>query len=520
MVTGRQQHLNQSLLRIPRRAENSARHAVSKTYVEAGSFAALLHSSDHQILYGRRGTGKTHALLHLSELLGGMGDVAVYVDLRTIGSAGGIHADSTQSAAERGTQLLIDALEEVHDGLLTVAMERDMAAPTALLGELDALAEAATTVKVVGEVERETTVSGAAESTRSAEVSLSSRPGVRGGAGHRRSVTAQSRLVRTGVERHQVMFGPLSRAVRGIVRALAPARLWLLLDEWSSLPKDLQPLLADLLRRAVLPVGGLTVKIAAIERRSVFAAPTGPGEYVGIEVGSDAASTVDLDEFLVFDNSPVRAREFFARLFHNHTAVWLATMVRNPPEDVTAFVEECFRRNAFPELVRAAEGVPRDAINIAALAAQHAHDRPITVADVRRAARDWYLRDKQTAIRGNEPARTALRALVDEVVGHRRARTFVVDQLAVERAGVVEDLHDARLLHLLRRGVADPNHPGALYDGFAIDYGCYVSLLLDDAKFTTRGKGDWLNSPDGVPPEGFKFARAAIDLSALLGQER
>lgn len=520
MATGRQQHLNQSLLRIPRRAENTARHAVSKTYVEAGSFAALLHSSDHQILYGRRGTGKTHALLHLSELLDGMGDVAVYVDLRTIGSAGDSHADGTQTAAERGTQLLVDTLEEVHDGLLTAAMERDMADPTALLRELDALAEAATTVRVVGEVERETTVSDAAESARSAEVSLSSRPGLRGGAQARRSVTAQSRLVRTGVERHQVLFGPLSRAVRGIVRALAPARLWLLLDEWSSLPKDLQPLLADLLRRAVLPAGGLTVKIAAIERRSVFAAPAGPGEYVGIEVGSDAASSVDLDEFLVFGNSAARAREFFARLFHNHTAVWLATMVKDPPADATAFVEECFRRTAFPELVRAAEGVPRDAINIAALAAQHAHDKPITVADVRRAARDWYLRDKQTAIRGNEPARTALRALVDEVVGHRRARTFVVDQLAADRAGVVEDLHDARLLHLLRRGVADPHHPGALYDGFAIDYGCYVSLLLDDAKFTARGRGDWLNSPDGVPPEGFRFARAAIDLGALLGQER
>jgi hypothetical protein len=180
LVTGRQQHLNQALLRIPRRAENSARHTVSKTYVEAGSFAALLHSSDHQILYGRRGTGKTHALLHLADLLGDMDDVAVYVDLRTIGSAGGIHADSAHTAAERGTQLLIDTLEEVHDGLLTVAMERELRDPTALLGELDALAEAATTVRVVGEVERETTFTGAAESTRSAEVSLSSRPGVRG----------------------------------------------------------------------------------------------------------------------------------------------------------------------------------------------------------------------------------------------------------------------------------------------------------------------------------------------------
>jgi hypothetical protein len=329
-------------------------------------------------------------------------------------------------------------------------------------------------------------------------------------------VSAQSRLVRTGVERHHVLFGPLNRAVRSIVRALAPARLWLLLDEWSSVPRDLQPFLADLLRRAVLPVAGVTVKIAAIERRSRFAAPSGVGEYVGIEVGSDAASSVDLDAFLAFGNSDAAAREFFSRLYHNHTSLHLRSMIKDPPPDATSFVTECFRRNGFSELVRAAEGVPRDAINIAALAAQHAHDKPISTADVRRAARDWYLRDKQTAIAGNQPARSALRALVDEVIGHRRARTFVVDQLARERAGVIEDLHDARLLHLLRRGIADPHHPGALYDGFAIDYGCYVSLMLDDAKFQVRGRADWINSPTGVPPEGFRFARSAIDLTALL----
>ncbi|HEX6353565.1 hypothetical protein [Actinophytocola sp.] len=516
MATGRHQHLNQALLRIPRRAENSARHTVSSTYVEAGSLAALLHSTDHQILYGRRGTGKTHALLHLADIATSLSDVPVYVDLRTIGSAGGIHADSTLPATERGTRLLIDTLEDVHDGLLSVAMDREIADPSGLLRGLDALAEAATSVKVVGEVERETTIGGTSESVRSAGFTMAPRPSLTASTGSRRTSTAQSRLVRTGVEQHHVLFGPLSRATRKIVRALGPARLWLLLDEWSSVPRELQPFLADLLRRAVLPIGGLTVKIAAIERRSQFATPTGTGEYVGIEVGSDAASSVDLDAFLAFDNSETTAKEFFARLFHNHTSVWLRTMVKDPPRDAARFVEECFRRSAFLELVRAGEGVPRDAINIAALAAQHAHDRPIGVADVRRAARDWYLRDKQTAISGNHPARAALRALVDEVVGHRRARTFVVDQLARDRAGVLEDLHDARMLHLLRRGIADPHHPGSLYDAFAIDYGCYVSLLLDDPKFQVRGRGDWLNSPNGVPPEGFRFARAAIDLATLL----
>jgi hypothetical protein len=510
-MTARHKHLNQALLRIQRRAESTDRNTLSSTYVAAGSFAALLHSPDHQIVYGRRGTGKTHALLYLNELLDRTGDVAVYLDLRTIGSAGGMYADSSQSAAVRGTHLLVDTLEAVHDELLTIAVERDVDNASLLLSSLDAVAAAATEVKVVGEVARETTIGGSAESE--AGVELSSAP--RLSASRRRTVTAQNRLVRTGIEHHHVLFGPLHRALRGITRALGDGRLWLLLDEWSSIPRDLQPFLADLLRRSVLPLAGVTVKIAAIERRARFACPAGPGDYLGIEVGSDAASAVNLDEFLAFDHGRGRAREFFAQLFYNHAWIRLTSMLKDPPPDPASFVEETFRRNAFTELVRASECLPRDAINIAALAAQHAHEEPISVGDVRRAARDWYLRDKQTAIATNEPARATLRALVDEVVGHRRARTFVIDQLAAGRHGTIEDLHDARLLHLLRRGIADPRHPGTLYDGFAIDYGCYVTLLLDEPKFHVRDRSDWLNNPKGVPPEGFNLAKTAIDLGAL-----
>lgn len=510
-MAARHQHLNQALLRIPRRAESSDRDTLSATYVAAGSFAALLHSSDHQILYGRRGTGKTHALMYLSDLLVDAGDLPIYVDLRTIGSAGGMYSDSSLSAAVRGTHLLVDTLEAVHDELLTIAVDRPVTDAAGLLDGLDALAEATTEVKVVGQVERETTVGGATQSRD--EVTLSSSP--RLSATRRRSTTAESRLRRTGVERHHVMFGPLTRALRGVTRSLGAARLWLLLDEWSSIPRDLQPFLADLLRRSVLPVGGITVKIAAIERRAQFAQPAVAGDYLGIEVGSDAASAVNLDEFLTFDHGRTRAQAFFAQLFYNHAWLRLTTMIKDPPPDPASFVEETFRRNAFAELVRAAEGVPRDAINIAALAAQHAHNEPIAIADVRHAARDWYLRDKQTAIAANEPAQATLRTLIDEVVGHRRSRTFVVDQLTARRHGTIEDLHDARLLHLLRRGIADPHHPGTLYDGFAIDYGCYVSLIIDEPSFHVRDRGNWLNNPKGVPPEGFTLAKAAINLDSL-----
>ena len=501
-------------MRIPRRAESTDRVTLTNTFVASGSFSAMLHSTDHQILYGRRGTGKTHALLHLSELVDRTGDVAVYVDLRTIGTAGGMYADSSLSAAVRGTHLLVDTLEAIHEELLTATLEREIGDQAILLPALDALADSATAVEVVGEVERETKIGGSSQSSGGIELSASFT--AKASMANRRSVSAESRLRRTGTEQHHVVFGPLNRALRAVIRGLGPARLWLLLDEWSSVPLDLQPLLADLLRRTVLPTAGTTVKIAAIERRSRFRAPSASGDYLGIEVGADAASAVSLDDIMIFDNARNRAQEFFGQLFYNHASVVLAKMVHNPPVDAESFVGETFVGAAFSELVRAAEGIPRDAINIAALAAQHAHDQPIALQDVRLAARDWYLRDKQTAINDNESAHQLLRRLVDEVVGRRHSRTFLLDQFTVARNETVEELYDARLLHVLRRGLVDRKNPGTLYDGFAIDYGCYVSLLLGGgAPSRPRARGTWLNSPKGIPPDGFNLSGEAIDLTAL-----
>jgi hypothetical protein len=61
----------------------------------------------------------------------------------------------------------------------------------------------------------------------------------------------------------------------------------------------------------------------------------------------------------------------------------------------------------------------------------------------------------------------------------------------------------------------DPQHPGTLYDGFAIDYGCYVALLDGDSHLRPRDRGGWLNSVKGVPPDAFSLAKTAIDLTTL-----
>jgi hypothetical protein len=84
------------------------------------------------------------------------------------------------------------------------------------------------------------------------------------------------------------------------------------------------------------------------------------------------------------------------------------------------------QRNAFDELVKAAEGVPRDAINILRLAAQKALDDRISMNHVRGAARDWYQQDKSRALSEHADLEGLLNWIIDDVIEGRRARAFLL----------------------------------------------------------------------------------------------
>jgi hypothetical protein len=213
-------------------------------------------------------------------------------------------------------------------------------------------------------------------------------------------------VTRQGREVHYVHFGATRRTWERMIDTVAPNRIWVFLDEWSSVPIDLQPYLADLVRRSIFPVRNVIVKIAAIEQRSAFSLSQDGGNYIGIEVGADAAADVNLDDFMVFDNDSTRARSFYRSLFFKHiksTDVFQSANLRITSE--TDFVRTAFTQiNTFDELVRASEGVPRDAINIVIQAAQYSGDSAIAVEDIRRAAHAWYQRDKESVVRSNENA--------------------------------------------------------------------------------------------------------------------
>ena len=107
--------INSALMRLANRAETSDPSALVETFVDAGPSFTLLSGPNHQILYGRRGTGKTHALYYLADHVRKAGDQAVYLDLRQLGSTGGLYADATVPIPERATRLLVDTLLAINE---------------------------------------------------------------------------------------------------------------------------------------------------------------------------------------------------------------------------------------------------------------------------------------------------------------------------------------------------------------------------------------------------------------------
>ncbi|MCO1659194.1 ATP-binding protein [Pseudonocardia humida] len=475
--------INKALNLIPKRAESRQVERLRDTFVDSG-VAAALQAVDHQILYGRRGTGKTHALRYIETVAGTNGDLGVYIDLRQVGSPDGLFLGDETPPTERAARLLVDLIVLVHDAILGAALERDdLLLDESFVQRLDALAVAISSVRIEGEVE----VSSEAETNATAKESVSGSAGLSmksvsleiGSSGERASEGRDlQKESRKGVERRNLNFTQVAQALRALADSISRARIWLLLDEWGAIPLDTQPYLAEFLVRTILPVQRFTVKIAAIEQQARFRERRSNGQFIGIELGADMAANVDLDEFMVFELNEERARSFFRALFFKHVTSGVdeservANVTRQEDLVRVAFTD----KRAFDELVRAAEGVPRDALNIAAKAALNAGAGLISVPHVRQAARAWFQTDKERAFSDNTEAQRLLNWIIDNVIRTKRARGFLVNQRETGSL-LIKALFDARVLHVVRRGYSAQDEPGERYDVYVIDYGAYVDLI-------------------------------------------
>ena len=131
---------------------------------------------------------------------------------------------------------------------------------------------------------------------------------------------------------------------------------------------------------------------------------------------------------------------------------------------------------ALEELIRAAEGVPRDALSIVSRAALRAGNTRVATEHITTAAAQVYMTTKAALLNANVDARRLLDFIVQEVISGRKARAFLLIQESMEDR-LIQQLIDDRLLHVIKKGYSSKDDVGKRFDVLQIDYGCYVNLL-------------------------------------------
>lgn len=506
---------------------------VAATFVDPG-IAMRLDNNNNQILYGRRGTGKTHALRVLQRNAQLTRDeLPVYVDMRKLGSSA-LWEDANSPAFMRVSNLLKDVLSELQFALLDYATRASIQRQDRILDSLNHLSNAISRSVLADEsVTSDALSSEQTNPTSRYDIEASAVPKVRF-----RGQTADTqahtlRIVTEGRPLERIRFREIGDALQTVLKDAGITRLLVLLDEWTAVPGELQPLLAEFVKRTCFPYPQVTVKIAAVEYRSTFGVPLARNNTLGFELTADVSASLDLDDFFVYDRDVSGTLELFADVLFSHVATesdryWLhedyskglkgrapralvdqfaAHRHRKPGfylsqfgiTDSGEFVSSFFQeRSVFVELVRAGEGVARDFISLfqdACFDCVRRRKTRVDLRSVREVAREWYAKEKAVNLAQSQSA--VLDRIVAEVVGRHKARSFLFDK-AFEQSEMIRSLFDLRLVHLVKRGFMPPDEQGRKYNVYTLDYGTYVDALGTDRAPTGDYSGDHRPGDTGV----------------------
>lgn len=470
-----------TLIRLKGRAERLNPDQVVESFSSVGPLEDLLLTEDHQVIFGRRGTGKTHALRFLYSTQLDDGDCALFIDMRNLGSDGSIYSDPSLPITERATRLLLDTLAFIQDGILDYVLSTPGINLSVVEKLIENFNDACGQVRVVGEATsiKEESV----EKERSNDKSLFARikgttpeAGVGASSSQTEVVTETTKHQVSGSEVLAVRFPNLSSALRDLCNALPAKRLWIILDEWSSIPLEVRPFLADMLRRAFFTIPSVSVKIGAIEHRTKFLLEMDSKNAIGLEPTADVRSNIRLDEFLLFDNDKIRSISFFKEFLFQHVVSYCKEKGWPEPSDSDHLYRLAFnQKTSFEEFVKSSEGVPRDALHIASVCAQKAQGKRIDIPNVRSAGHKYYQDDKSSQVDSNPALRDLLQFIVDRSIRQKKTNAFLLE--VGKRDRNVDLLFDRRLIHIRQKNVSSRDKPGIRYFHYKIDYGCYVDLI-------------------------------------------
>lgn len=460
----------------------------------------------NSVIYGRRGSGKTHLLKALSEVIleefPEKRIFPIYLDLRRI-----IPLLSSDGLADVDAILIFKyIMGEISYGLyenLDFILEiNEFDSSKSLLKDINGKLVSDYFSKIYLEIEgrtlrKSTDLKVSEEEVRSLNTGLdiSKDPRVT------IDKTNNQKTTKETTHRSHISILDITNALENLLKELNLNGLMLLIDEWSELSSDIQPSLAEILKKTFSAIN-VYLKIAAIPNRTALGHKS-EKKFIGLEDGGDIFG-YHLDLRYVFEVNKSQTRDFFNDLLYRHlTSIDKETIdkfISNGKSSSSNFINLLFANVALNEILVACAGIPRDFINLFLnsydrfLLSSTSSAKRVNVKCVRAANSEWYEKDKKDQVDKNPTERVLLTEIVKEVVHKKKSMHFLIPE-EYSNNKHIQNLIDFRVIHLRKNGYSHQDHAGISYNVYSVDYGCYNSLNIAKSKLESLMEGD-LNVKD------------------------
>lgn len=448
-----------------------------------------LTNHNNQIIYGRRGSGKTHLLLALHEELIEINNtseskyIPIYIDLRKLLP---LITDIDNSLVETSVLIFQHIINDILEALIAnlryifdikevgtknIIEESRKEKILKILSELNIEFDGRK-FKKLGAIEfNQEEISKIAGS-----LNLSQKPALQ------LEGLKQLKEIHSDQYIKYISFSDISSYLGELLNNLNGIKIVCILDEWSELPLKLQPYISELLKRTFI-ASRFTLKIGAIPYRSKFRNTISEGHSIGLEEGGDIFA-IALDNRYIFEINKNGTRDFYNELLYKHLSEINKPLFSGLDE--SNFINLFFATQALSEILIASAGIPRDFMNLFILSYNNRSNRNqrIILKNIRNSTSEWYTSDKKEEIESDKSIKYLFEGIVNEIVIGKKKTHFLLPQKYSEN-NFIKKLVDLRVLHIRQKGLSHKHVIDKMYDAYSVDYGSYTSIDISKKTLDT-----------------------------------
>lgn len=450
-----------------------------------------INNIKNQVIYGRRGTGKTHLLRAYQELLvetfNNNKRFPIYIDLRNFLP---LMSENNTNTVEFSILIFSQIIKEIITNLVEninfiYGLNEFDRWPKAAKNKKEEL------ISLLGRCNYEFT---GRDFKKLDDIELSSEE-VNKIAGSLKvskelgtdiSKEKQASIKQASRNSRYISFSDLSNIITEIPKVLGIKRIVCILDEWSEIPLESQLYLAELIKRGFI-TSSFSFKIAAIPNRTNIGKMVSE-KYMGLEDGGDIFP-FNLDNRYIYETNSRQTKDFFNDLLYRHLNAIDKKFDTKCFSNVSksGFLNLFLANQALGEILIASAGIPRDFINIFINAYEHfkintsSRNNRIGVRHIRLATVDWYKTDKEEQIENISNCKSLLEGIINEIIIKKKKTHFLIPQ-KYRSNKYLNQLIDFRIIHLRKKGYSHKGNAGIMYDVYSIDYGCYTSIDIPQSK--------------------------------------